>query len=37
MRLASKHKNDFLNVGMNLTLAFDEPQISLDEKKNISC
>ena len=37
MRLARKHKNDFMNVGMNLVLAFDEPRISLDEKKNISC
>ena len=37
MRLARKHKNDFMNVGMNLMLAFDEPRISLDEKKNISC
>ena len=37
MRLARKHKNDFVNVGMNLMLAFDEPRISLDEKKNISC
>ena len=37
MRLARKLKNDFAHVGMNLTLAFDEPRISLDEKKNISC
>ena len=37
MHLARKHKSDFLQVGKNLTLAFDEPRISLDEKKNISC
>jgi len=37
MRLARKHKSDFVQVGKNLTLAFDELRISLDEKKNISC
>ena len=37
MRLARKHKNHFMNVGMNLMRAFDEPRISFDEKKNISC
>ena len=37
MRLAKKHKSDFVQVGKNLMQAFDEPRISLDEKKNISC
>lgn len=37
MPLARKHKSEFVHVGMNLPLAFDEPWISLDEKKNISC
>ena len=35
--LGQEAQNDFMNVGMNLMLAFDEPRISLDEKKNISC
>ena len=37
MRLAMKHKSDVVQVGKNLMQAFDEPRISLDEKKNISC
>ena len=37
MRLAQTHKSDVVQVGKNLMRAFDEPWISLDEKKNISC
>ena len=37
MHLARKHQSDVVQVGENLMRAFDEPRISLDEKKNISC
>ena len=37
MPLARKHKSDVVQVGKNFMQAFDEPWISLDEKKNISC